>query len=44
MSENEVKDPRIDGIKTKIRVVPDFPKKGRFLSFFFFMFLLKNKK
>ncbi|XP_010433445.1 PREDICTED: adenine phosphoribosyltransferase 4-like isoform X2 [Camelina sativa] len=28
MSENEVKDPRIDGIKTKIRVVPDFPKKG----------------
>ncbi|EOA21647.1 hypothetical protein CARUB_v10002066mg [Capsella rubella] len=26
--ENEVKDPRIDGIKTKIRVVPDFPKKG----------------
>ncbi|CAA7054433.1 unnamed protein product [Microthlaspi erraticum] len=28
MSVDEVKDPRIDGIKTKIRVVPDFPKKG----------------
>ncbi|CAH2071455.1 unnamed protein product [Thlaspi arvense] len=28
MSVNEVKDSRIDGIKTKIRVVPDFPKKG----------------
>ncbi|KAG7557556.1 Phosphoribosyltransferase domain [Arabidopsis suecica] len=28
MSQNEVNDPRIDGIKTKIRVVPDFPKKG----------------
>ncbi|VVB07739.1 unnamed protein product [Arabis nemorensis] len=28
MSGNEVSDPRIYGIKAKIRVVPDFPKKG----------------
>ncbi|KAF2586687.1 hypothetical protein F2Q70_00036119 [Brassica cretica] len=29
MSGNkEEEDPRINGIKTKIRVVPDFPKKG----------------
>ncbi|OAO99479.1 APT3 [Arabidopsis thaliana] len=29
MSGNkEEEDPRIHGIKTKIRVVPDFPKKG----------------
>ncbi|CAH2078246.1 unnamed protein product [Thlaspi arvense] len=29
MSENKIEeDPRINGIKTKIRVVPDFPKKG----------------
>lgn len=33
MSRNkQEEDPRINGIKTKIRVVPDFPKKGNFSS------------
>lgn len=33
MSGNkEEEDPRINGIKTKIRVVPDFPKKGNIFS------------
>ena len=37
MSRNkQEEDPRINGIKTKIRVVPDFPKKG---NFFFCIFL-----
>ncbi|KAF2552864.1 hypothetical protein F2Q68_00037274 [Brassica cretica] len=39
MSRNkQEEDPRINGIKTKIRVVPDFPKKG---NFFFCIFLKK---
>ncbi|KAH7514134.1 hypothetical protein FEM48_Zijuj11G0056600 [Ziziphus jujuba var. spinosa] len=37
MSAYRVQDPRIHGIKTKIRVVPNFPKPGLLL---FFVFLL----
>jgi len=45
MSVYKDQDPRLHGIKTKIRVVPNFPKSGSFspyliFSFFFFVFFL----
>lgn len=40
MSAYRDKDPRIHGIQSKIRVVPNFPKPGSSVpSFLFFIFL-----